>query len=241
MRAYLWSLIALAVFFAPSLSGANDAPIRIKGGGASLNSPHPTIRMHSEEVAIRLHKDSYTVEAVFHFFNSGETTTEWVGFPKRALGYLSFEPQDFIRFETWVDGKKTTFLEEPVPFRGVRNFLDALVSQSGVLTDYRWLVKRVTFPAHATTTTRVRYEAAYHRLSDAKIAYYIYGTGAYCKGTIGNAVFEVDGSDVGGIRHFKVMIDRSAKRTTILENLLRYELKNFKPALNAEMEVHCDR
>ncbi|MFH0821389.1 MAG: hypothetical protein V2B18_01470, partial [Pseudomonadota bacterium] len=66
----------------------------------------------------------------------------------------------------------------------------------------RWMVGRVTFPGHASTTIRVRYETLYHREVKGGIArfpgniFYYYGTAGYWKGTIGSAVFIIDHTDV---------------------------------------------
>lgn len=98
----LISLITAELFFMASVGSTNDGPIWLMGGGAAPKSSHPSIRMDSEEVTIRLGQDTYTVDAVFHFFNTGATTTEWVGFPKRGIGYFGeFDgAKDFHLFET---------------------------------------------------------------------------------------------------------------------------------------------
>jgi len=196
--------------------------------------------MDSEDVTIRLHKDSYTVDAVFHFFNTGETTTELVGFPKRGSGNeFSFHTGDFIRFETWVDGEKAQFSEEREPFCGVRKFLSRIFSNR--VQDYRWLVKQVTFPGHSTTTTSVHYEAPYHK-SDGRCAFYIYGTGSYWKDSIGKAVFTIDGTDVVEAPNIMVTCppNLAITRKQISANALRYELTDFKPESQAVLTVCFD-
>jgi len=66
----LISLITAELFFMASVGSTNDEPIWIMGGGAAPKSSHPSIRMDSEVVIIRLGRDVYTVDAVFHFFNT---------------------------------------------------------------------------------------------------------------------------------------------------------------------------
>ena len=78
-------LIVAGQFFSPDHGGANDVWPRLMGGTAAPESPHPTIRMVSEEVTIRL-KKTFAVDGVLHSCNTGNTKTEWVGFPKRESG-----------------------------------------------------------------------------------------------------------------------------------------------------------
>jgi hypothetical protein len=184
---YLGLLLFLLTGMLPCspLSGeANDAPILVMGGSASPKGPHHSIRMESEEVTIRLLENSYTVDAVFRFFNDGETITEWVGFPKHGSGYdFFFRTQDFIQFETWVNDQKVQFTEKLDPLHYLKLLLDNIniFSTHGV-KDNRWMAKYVTFPGRAVTTSRVRYEAKYI-WPPGKCALYIYGTGSLWKGT----------------------------------------------------------
>jgi hypothetical protein len=174
----LWLVLFLvfALLAWGGIAGADDAPILLMSGGASPRSRHDSIRMDSENVTIGLQKNTYTVDAVFHFFNSGTTTTEWVGFPKRGRGYADMfhGTNDFIRFETWVNGEKAAFSEERSRSWGAGRLFRKLFAIFAIqITDDRWLVKHVAFPGHATTTTRVRYEARYNEFADSMVAYYI--------------------------------------------------------------------
>jgi hypothetical protein len=194
--------------------------------------------MDSEDVTIRLLENSYTVDALFHFFNTGETTTELVGFPKRGSGTeFSFRTEEFIRFETWVNDKEVQFTEEPEPFFGIWQFLRRIFADR--VEDYRWLVKQVPFPGHATTTTRVSYEAPYHK-TDGLCAFYIYGTGSYWKDSIGKATFTINGGDVIEAKHLLVSWeppDLEITRTQTSVNTLIYELADFKPAPDSVLQV----
>ncbi len=76
-------LLLVTVCCLPCIAKANPAPFPISGGAVSAKLPHETIRMDSEEVTIRLGRGgSYTVQGVYYMVNTGEETTEWVGFPK---------------------------------------------------------------------------------------------------------------------------------------------------------------
>ena len=224
---------------------SDDAPLIYKGGSASPKQSHPRIRMESEEVIIRLGKSTYTVDAVFRFFNTGDTVTEWVGFPKRAQGYddsFFFESiPDFIRFETWIDGKKVAFSEDShLAETSRRRESGGLVN---FVTDSRWLVKHVTFPGRKTTTTRVTYEAPYSGPGGA--ACYIYGTGSYWKGSIGRATFTIDASEVGkkvpvgaGFL-FPDAVAHVIRSTILADSVITYEILDFDPVPDGELRVRA--
>jgi hypothetical protein len=205
------------------------------GGGASPMSAHSTIRMDSEEVTIRLQKDGYTVDAIFHFFNTGETTKEWVGFPKRGMGSSATFTgiQDFMQFQTWVGDQPVLFREEREFWTRVPIFLRGIFSY--IVEDRRWLVKEVTFPGHTETTTRVKYEAHYH-FSEGNIAFYIYGTGSYWRDNIGRATFIVDASEIGGTKKIKVNLTEQSRRQ-MTEDTVTYELKDFDPPADATLKI----
>ena len=117
------------------------------GGGISPKSPHPAIRLDDQEVIVRLKPYTYTVDAIFHLFNTGETSTEWIGFPKNSTG-RSPGPlgrvDDFIRFEGSVNGQTIAFTEERDLIKGAR------ATQVGILSRGKnhdgWLVGEGAFP-----------------------------------------------------------------------------------------------
>ncbi|MBI5570214.1 MAG: hypothetical protein HY914_09745 [Desulfomonile tiedjei] len=106
--------LTIAAVWCPSQGVGNMLPLiqLARGGTVSPKSPHHTIRMASEQVIIRLKRNTYTVDAVFHFFNTGETTTEWVGFPRLETDTMTMTESmdrvgsEFVRYDAWVDGTK---------------------------------------------------------------------------------------------------------------------------------------
>jgi len=191
--------------------------------------------MDAEQVTILLHMDSYTVDAIFHFFNTGDTTTEWVGFPKRGMGYSGTftGTTDFIRFQTWVGQEEVLFREERDFWSRIPIFVRGLFSN--IVTDNRWLVKQVTFAGHGETVTRVRYETHYH-VTEGKSALYIYGTGSHWEGNIGKATFIIDASEIGGTGKIRVNLPE-ASRQQVTGNTVSYELRDFEPHPNACLKV----
>ena len=200
-------LILIGFICLPGLLGADIAPLQVEGGSPAAKSKHETIRMESEEVNVRLEKRSYTVDAVFDFMNTGETATEWVGFPKQDKQYFSrgeHESPRFTQFHVWVNGKKILFPQE----------------------DKWWIAGQVTFPGNAKTTIRVMYEAGYRR---GQYATYVIGTGAPWKGKLARAAFTVDGSGIGGTDKFTAHISGSKGHRMVSKNAVRIVLKDYEP------------
>ena len=247
---FILSMFVLGVILGAQPGIADITPIDYSpppsGGGVSPKSPHETIRLESQEVIIRLKSSSYTVDAIFHLFNSGDTATEWVGFPKRSagrppgpLGRLS----EFIRFDVSVDGRKIPLIEEPdqksdaldLPEGLRRQDLPKRIRQQ-LVEHASWLMGRTQFPASSGMTIRVSYEASYDSCGyDCYLASYIYGTGRHWKDSIGKAVFIIDATEKGGFERATTRFSSTNSprswihRRLITDNLTRYEIRDFEP------------
>ncbi|MEI7664092.1 MAG: hypothetical protein WCK34_17935 [Bacteroidota bacterium] len=243
---------SLLVIFA-IVSSANDAPINLQSGGALALTGPLSVSMESEIVRIILGNKSYTVDATFNFYNSGDAVTLSVGFPKNGAGWLDGrfkQTSEFIKFETWVDNKPVKFIEQPntASIEGVYT-LPALIKhirnsnnieKLGVMAkDYRWMVKEsVSFPSKKTTITRVRYEAPYENFGgECKGGLtYIYGTGSYWDGNIGESKFIVETGGIPKKEWPKDMVfvaekdKNKIKCNTISEGTLQCIIKDYKPA-----------
>jgi len=247
----LTTISFLAVF--PKVSFTNDAPINLQGGGAVALTGPLTVAMESEVVKINVGTSSYIVDASFNFFNSGESVKLSVGFPKNGAGWLDgrfSQTSEFIKFETWVDGKPVMFVEKPnsASIEGAYTLPGLLthIKQTGLTKnlnvmakDYRWMVKEdVQFLSKKITTTRVRYEAPYQSFGgECKGGLtYIYGTGSLWSGNIGESKFIVDSTGIPKKDRPKDMIfvaekDKSKiKCGTIGDGILQCLIKDYKPA-----------
>lgn len=188
MRNVLRLLPALIVTVPCFLSVPAYAQLDVFGayGGAPLLLGGGTdVRMDLQDVIIRLKKESFTVDAVFHFFNTEGTTTESVAFGRRPV---------FKRHDIWVNGRDPDELQLPWFWRFFR-FLREIFPPSQSREEY--LVYPITFPGHERTTIRVSYEQANHGRYD-------FGTARYWQGNIGVASITIDGSEIGGRRSFWV-------------------------------------
>jgi hypothetical protein len=221
-RSYVFGLILvwIAVFLSPAALPANPAPWPISGGTVSSKGPHETIRMEAEEVTIRLGNSVYTVEGVYHMVNSGEATTEWVGFPKNLDKKHDMTDRNFVQFHAWADGKKISLAEE----------------------GRQWLAGRIDFAAHATTIIRIMYEAAYpvSFVAFREWADYIVGTGSLWKGNIGKAIFTVDGSALGREKNFDAELKIPQSRKLRSGQVIRFDATDFKPERDATLVVNID-
>src|SRR5208283_2287917 len=87
----LAKMLSVVIFLLLALNiGASfaDAPVNLQGGGALPLNGYMTVAMDSETVKIILGKDSYTVDAVYNFSNTGKTVHLNIGFPKNGSGRL---------------------------------------------------------------------------------------------------------------------------------------------------------
>lgn len=252
MKIIIFALFIFLLTLKIDPSFANDAPMNLQSGSAQALTGPLTVSMDSEVVKIILGKSSYTVDATFNFSNSGETVKLNVGFPKNGRGWLDERfsgTSDFIKFETWVDGKQVEFVEKPnmssieghYTLPGLIKHIKKTSKTENlnlIATDYRWMVKeKVLFPSQKTTVTRVRYEAPYQDGSECKggVLKYIYGTGAHWKGNIGESKFIVDATgiplaDRPTEMSFDEMDQNKTKCDNISDGVFQCVIKDFKPA-----------
>lgn len=247
--------ICLLIVFADK-AFANDAPVILTSGGAQAldSAAILKVRMESETVKILLNKKTYVVDATFEFKNDGDSIEIGVGFPKNGAGYLDDRFQhtvDFIKFETWVNGEATPFVEKgntssiqgygtlPELMEVIRKLEPGKTPQGTFFAvDKRWLVKRVHFKGKATTTTRVRYEAPYLDAFPCDgCASYIYGTGKYWSGNIGKSTFIADFTEIpkterpplGEVFYFNKKDAKRVKRRTLTDGIEEAVLVDFEP------------
>lgn len=185
------------------------------GGVPEPEAPDETVRLDSGEVTIRWGYISYSVNAVYEFFNTGDTRTQRVGIPLlvkrtyrgncpetvRLHPNSNLDPSASVTtgpivglhaLEVRVDGRKVELTEE-------RNFLKTQgSSQNQVDGNYgpepRWMVTDVTFRGNAKTTIRCEYSAPF--IGSAYKVLFGHGTGRAWKGRVGKLVFIIDSSDV---------------------------------------------
>ncbi|MFC1835576.1 hypothetical protein ACFL2Q_12695 [Thermodesulfobacteriota bacterium] len=261
-RFFFLAIVAGFLFLSPP-TRADIGPVDVlKGGGtAAPKSPHETIRLDSQEVIIRLRSSGYTVDAVYHLFNTGQSIIQWTGFPMDIVFRgIPFPTSSFSRFEAWINGRQVEFTEQ-LDFskqtqRLMTRFFSALsrwfpnskrsdrIIDLGRLAgplkkERRWLVHRVRFPAQSGTTIRVRYEAPYNSLRSSRTeeAVYLYGTGALWKERIGKAVFIVDSSHVGRGDKFWAHWPMILGGRRISEDLVKYEMWDFEPEQEDQFTV----
>ncbi len=216
---FSFTLLLIALLCSPCALRANPAPFPIAGGTVAAKSPHETIRMDAEDVTIRMGKGrTYMVDAVYLMFNTGDETTEWVGFPRGVEYDSEMELPQFVQFHAWVDGRKVPFTKE----------------------GKQWLAGRVTFPGHTRTVIRVMYEANYSEqflYRGIRYADYIVGTGSLWKDNIGTAIFTVDASAIGGTGSLYADIKAPHCRKLRTEQVLRFEVRDFKPERDATLRI----
>jgi hypothetical protein len=252
-RRLLLYFITGAFLCFPNPGMTNQAPLSVlEGGGVSPKSEHETVRMDSEQVIIRLGAVTYTVDAVFHLFNTGETVTEWVGFPKKRVKSIFGRGRqtDFVRFDTWVDGRHVEVTELRDPHATDVGFWEKLVSSLWHGLEFfhsygrrryisnEWMGQRVTFPRHSRTSIRTIYEAEYPYRGPRAV--YIFGTGRYWKGGIGEATFVIDCTGVGGTSKVDVDFPVAPGPKILSGNVIVFDVRKLKPAPDAQLIVRVN-
>jgi hypothetical protein len=246
IRRFLVTVLATALICASFTADGDIGPLQMfKGSGVvAPQSPHQSIRLDSQEVVIRLERTSYVVDVVFRLFNTGETKTEWIGFPKWVASRVDSYPT-FMRFDGSINGRPLKFNEEWDLSGGeiLRNSFSieeyTRLAQKPMNTERHWLVSQATFPGHERTTICVSYEAPYDG-KGYREASYVYGTGSLWKGNIGKAVFIVDSSSLDSKETISTDFVRRVGSSPIPENVksvpkqisknkLRYEIRDFEP------------
>lgn len=169
-------LVAVLVAVSPAIS-ANDSALTY-GGTIAMLKGHPTVRMESELIKLRVSEDKVTADCTFVFKNDGPQCQVRMGFPDE--GYDGGPTQDggwFQTFKSTVDGKpvKTYVVED---------------KNRGEDEDMRyWHVKDVTFPAQGTSVVHDFYTVPIGGAICAQgmiyTAAYTVSTGASWKGNIG--------------------------------------------------------
>jgi len=192
------SLLAMAACVAAS---ANDGAIVGVGGAMKLMQAHPSVRLVSESVTVRIseertdrNNDLYAdVDCVFVFQNTGDAVEVEMGFPEfgwgawTSLGHMT-GTTGFLSFTSQVDG-------QPWPTEVV----DSQVAPNESLQ--RWRVKMVPFAAGQRRTVRDCYrmllgQVIWSEKGSRRTFSYILGTGASWHGKIGLATLHVDFSSV---------------------------------------------
>jgi hypothetical protein len=241
-------IIVLILYRSAAIGDVAPLVQQESGGAVSPVSDHASIRMDSEQVTMRLEEDSYSVDAEFVLYNTGETVTELVGFPK--ANYVTTQehegPTNYLRFETWVNGEKAEIINSDCDSKLMtwRDFLDnakkGTIKKGTTFPSKEiklWLVHRVKFPGHAFTKIRTKYQSQYFVLFEQVQAIYIVGTGRHWKDRIGKAVFVIDCSGVGGAQNVKIGFGMAPGPRLISGGLLVSEIRNIKPEPRAKLSV----
>jgi hypothetical protein len=233
----LFSLMLAANICGPDSTAIGFGPIESRWGIIEPKAPQGSIRLKAEEVTIRLRKDSYTVDAVFHLLNTGESSEQLVGIPKGEG-----DASKFVRSDAWVNGRQICLTEEPSWFwfwRELKLTRDAFSEDHSVT---KWLVQKVTFPGHARSTIRVSYEAGFAitfaGMRRSRHLTWHFGDGSYWNGNIGLITFNIDATEIGGLKNLWLPYLNPAWKRLMTRNVAKYELKDCKPGPEAEFTVH---
>jgi len=225
MKRIILLLIGTLFIFCTLAAGDDTAVVGV-GGAIQAMKSHPSIRMVSEDVSIRLYPERYTVRCQFEFKNEGEDTVAYMGFPENAVGDVPQQKtSQFEYFRTAVDGVpvKSTFQPSPP-------------SEENEYTG--WHIKNVQFKRGQTRIITVDYASPVGETSDgSRFCSYIMHTGSSWKGKIGRAVIHVD---IGAITKHYTVTSISPKQAKIQGNTIIWRFSNLEPTADDDISVRFE-
>lgn len=193
---------------------ADDSAVRGVGGSIAPMEQHPTVRMVSEKVDVKLGWDGAAVRCRFVFRNEGPAAIVKMGFPEESWGdTASRDKSTYRNFTSWVDGKKVQ-----------TKFLPSAENPANYFKS--WHVKDVQFKAGQTRIIEDEYFGKFGSTSDGTLWFkYILASGKNWKGSIGKAVITIDATDVWSYwrqepgKEYPNFISKGKKIIWILKNL----------------------
>lgn len=207
MRAFLVCVVLALLIGVPTL--ADDSALGAVGGTLQPMIQHPSVRMVSEDVNIKVGPDNIKVACKFVFRNEGKAVDVKMGFPEDHGG----DSSGFRYFKARVDGK-------PVAVRHIKS-----PREEGA--DSRdWWVKTVHFNAGQTRVVEDFYGG---RPSGDSMGgtwlTYVLQTGRSWKGPIGRAVVRVD---LSAVRDYQTIIPQPSGYRRQGDTLV-WDWKNIEP------------
>ena len=205
-------LFAIALFWLSVAAYCDESYVTASGGAAEmLKREHPSIRMVSERVYVRLEPTVAHVRCRFVFKNEGPATTVRMGFPD-----VSAERQHLLSFKSWIDGKQ-------VSTRRIQDITESPEPRGWITS---WIVKDVRFGRNQTRTIVDQYDGPIREEGRRTEFTYILTTGANWKGKIGRAEIVVD---IVGFSKTYLMETPSPKGYAKKGSKLVWVMRNFEP------------
>lgn len=201
-------ILSLAILFTLP-SQADEGPVGAVGGTVKLLDGHPSVRMVSEYVYMKLTESKVSTSCRFVFHNEGKAVTVKMGFPQDG----KHDPEsDYFRAS--VDGK-------PVAIQHAEGEMEL----QEVTRD--WWVKSVHFNSGQTRVVEDEYggSVAIDETDQARFATYVLKTGGPWHGPIGKATIVMDVSAFHGYQTIHATPSgyrRHGDRIT-------WTLRNFEP------------
>ena len=223
-RIFLLLLVILCAFCC--MAAGDDSAVVGVGGTVKAMKSHPSVRMVSEEVKIRLYPERYTVNCRFVFKNEGKDTTVQMGFPENAWGDVRQAKRSrFEYFRTTVDGAPVKSTYQPLP-----------PSEENEYTG--WHIKTVPFKRGQTRVITVEYASPAGEISDgSRFCSYTMHTGSSWKGKIGRAVIS---ADTGAISRHYTVLSIYPKQTEIRGNKIIWRFANLEPVSQNDISIRFD-
>ena len=254
-------LVILALI--AGISVANDGGLASGGSPRLLNS-HPSIRMESELILIKIRDGKVTTKCQFTFVNTGKACDVVMGFPDKGFG----EKDNFGQSgEYWKDWKVASVFDAFSYWVNGKQSKTSLIK--GKVAGEVFQAKKVQFGAKATVKVRDVYvmneggTVTDMGRTTARCTGYILATGASWKGNIGSTtvVIEFDPAkpmkemkygtekqfeNFNFVKEFKDPLSavrcRGPVKPVLANNKLTFSIKNWRPTKSSDiyLEYHSD-
>ena len=176
------NLLILILIALVSFSYANDTFFFMTGGQLyPSDAKNLEVEMQEEIITLTLEKGFYQIAVDFYFYNHGKSVNMEVSFPFFCVGLDG--DGEIWDFETWTNGKSTSFKDLPIAKEWQNN---------AKLKLEKAYVRNINFPSKQITETRISYKSKYGiDAPSLAIATYLYGTGETWKNSIGKITFRI--------------------------------------------------
>lgn len=229
-----FAIAAGAMLCGAPLLADDSAMTSIGGGMVSPMTSHPSVRMVSEVVSIRLTGDQAKVHCVFVFRNEGKRCTVKMGFPEESKAGGEGGLQKLDGFRSSVDGKPVRCI-----YKSGKQKHEA---RSSDINRNSWYVKDVPFGSGQTRTVVDEYSTGLSSESNSMQTWweiplnftYILCTGRNWKGPIGKATIAVD---ISGVPQDHYEIKPGPSGFVRAKSAISWSLSNFEPIEDISIDL----
>jgi hypothetical protein len=235
-------VLILLILVSNGIAFPNDSRTILGGSVEIIDNESTNIIMQEETINITLFRNYYEVDVTFNFFNTGEDEEVLLGFPVKSIYQPISNNAEWAvldDFRSYINGNLITeyIMKEETNF----TFEDRQ-DKYDYVTNIKWYLRKILFPGHTNTISRVTYNAPYGHGGFIQNAGYIFGTGYNWKGPIGKMILNIIHGDDMILDHFSI---GSIKKDEIInyftwegDGRFKFELNNIEPIITDDINLY---